>query len=131
MLLSRNQAEINEGSPWFKRLYRETKKMSKYVRFKRVKLGFYRIYWKEAYIHEVYKYMPAKGYDYEDLDPRFESQKYYEEFEDKAELTMKIKNYMEGYYDSIRKIETRIWNMKNDEEAYKTAREAYKTMRIY
>lgn len=122
--------DIKEGSIWFKKLYKDSTKLSKYIRFKRIKMGFYRIYWKQAYVHEVYKYMPAKGYDFIDDDPRFENRKYYEEYEDKAELTMKIKNYMEGYYDSWSKIKTRVYNMRNNDEAYRAAREAYKEMRI-
>lgn len=105
--------------------------MSKYLRFKRIKLGFWRIYFKDAYLHEVYQWMPAKGYDLDDLDPRFESQKYYEEYEDQAEITLKIKNFVEGYYDSIEKIRTRLYMLKNNEEFYRTARNAYRQVRLH
>lgn len=74
--------------------------------------------------------MPARGYDLELVDPRFESQKYYEEYEDKAELTRLLKNYVEGYYDSIKKIRARVQAMKQDKEAYKYARQAYKNIKI-
>lgn len=94
-------------------------------------MGFWRIYFRQAYVHEVYAEMPLKGYDFVDDDPRFESQKYAEEYEQDGELQRKIKNYVEGYIDSIKKVKVRINNMMNDPEAYKTARDAYKQMRIH
>lgn len=81
-----------------------------------------------AYIHEVYKEMPQVGYDYDDLDPRFEDKKYHEEFEDSNELTRKVKNYVEGYYDSLDRIRTRVYMMKNDKEFNERATNAYKQM---
>ena len=69
-----------EGSRWFKRFLKDVKKISSHIRVKRIKLGFYRLYYDDAYLHEVYKEMPQYGYDIDDLDPRFESQKYWEEF---------------------------------------------------
>lgn len=74
--------------------------------------------------------MPLKGYDLIDEDPRFESQKYAEEYEADGELQRKIKNYVEGYVDSIQKIKIRINNFMNDKEAYETQRKAYSQMRI-
>lgn len=126
----RSQSSDIKGSYWFKRLYREATRLSPHLRFKRIKLGFYRIYWREAYVHEVYSEMPMIGYDYEDEDPRFENRKYYEEYEDQAELTRKVKNYMEGYYDAIDHIRKRIYLMRNDKDFYKEARQAYKQMRV-
>lgn len=70
------------------------------------------------------------GYDIEELDLRFQSRTYYEEFEDRAELTRKIKNFKEGYYDSMATVRRRAWLMRNDKEFYKTAKRAYKQMRI-
>lgn len=122
---------IKEGSLWFRRLYKECKQISPHIRFKRIRMGFYRIYFKQAYVHEVYKEMPLKGYDLIDDDPRFENQKYAEEFEQDGELQRKVKNYIEGYIDSMKKIKVRINNMMNDPEAYKTAKQAYQQMKIY
>lgn len=116
----------NVGSPWFRRFYRDCKKISNQLRFVRIKLGFYRIYFKEAYIHEVYAEMPEKGYDIDDLDPRLENQKYFEEFEDTMELTRKIKNYVEGYWDSLDRIRTRVYMMKHSKEFNEQATAAYK-----
>lgn len=117
-----------EGSIWFKRFYNDCKKISPQLRFVRVKLGFYRIYYKNAYMHEVYKEMSEMGYDWDELDPRLESQKYFEEFEDNAELTRKIKNYVEGYWDSLDRIRTRVFMMKSDKEFNQKATGAYKQM---
>jgi hypothetical protein len=104
--------------------------MSPHIRFRRIKMGFYRITFKGAYIHEVYKEMPEKGYDLDDLDPRFESQKYYEEYEDEAEKTRKIKNYVEGYHDSIDRIKTRVYLMRNDKEFNQNATQAYQQLYV-
>ena len=114
----------------FKRLERELPSLSKHLRLKKIKLGFYRIFFKEAHIHEVYEEMPMLGYDLEVYDPRFESQQYFEEFEDNAELIRKVKNYVEGYYDAIQTIRTRVYLMKNDNEFYNTATNAYKNLTV-
>ena len=74
--------------------------------------------------------MPYKGYDIEEKDPRFQSREYYEEYEDQAELTMKLKNFVEGYWDSINTIKKRIYMLKNDKEFRKTASEAYRSVRV-
>jgi hypothetical protein len=119
-----------EGSRWFRRFYRDCKAISPHIKIKRVKLGFFRIYYQGAYIHEVYKEMPEHGYDMDDLDPRFESQRYFEEFEDNAELTRKIKNYVEGYWESLDRIKTRVWLMRHDKEFNERSRNAYRQMRV-
>lgn len=118
------------GSYWFKRFKRELRKISPHIRLVRIKMGFYRIYWKEAYMHECYNEMPYKGYDVEEEDPRFMNKEYFEEFEDTAQLTRKVKNYVEGYVDSINKIKKRVWLFKNDAEHYKQAKRAYSTMKV-
>ena len=119
-----------EGSLWFRRLRRECKAISPHIRFKRVKLGFYRIYWKTAYIHEVYKEMPHRGYDIEDEDPRFESQKFSESKEDQGEITRKIKNYVEGYTDSIERIRTRVYLMRHNDDFNEQSTKAYKQYHV-
>ena len=119
-----------QGSFWFKRLVRECKKISPHIRIVPIKMGFYRIYWKEAYMHECYSEMPYKGYDIEEEDPRLMDKHYYEEYEDNVQLTRKIKNFVEGYVDSIAKIKKRVWLFKNDQEHYKQAKRAYRTMKV-
>lgn len=118
------------GSRWFRRFVKDCKKISPYIRIKRIKLGFYRIYWKQAYLHEVYAEMPQKGYDIEAYDPRFENKGYYEEFEDNAELTRNIKNFVEGYWDSLDTMRTRVWMMKHDKEFNEKSTKAYQQVTI-
>lgn len=119
-----------EGSRWFRRFVRDCKHISKHIRIKRIKYGFYRIYWKEAYLYEVYKEMPIKGYDIEDLDPRLENRSYFEEYEDRAELTRKIKNFVEGYYDALDVIKTRVYMLRHNKEFNERTHNAYKTMYV-
>jgi hypothetical protein len=115
----------NKGSRWFRRLVKEIKKLSPDFKIVHAKYGFYRIYWRNAYIHEVYDSMPYKGYDIEEEDLRNVSQSYYEEYEDSNEITRKIKNYVEGYWDSFDTIRTRLYMLKNDEEFRNNAQKAY------
>lgn len=125
---------MKEGSPWFRRFYKEIKKMSPHFKFVKLKYGFYRIYWtgggEPAYIHEVYKDMPYLGYDWEDDDVRLESQKYYEEYEDKVELTRKLKNYVEGYVDAIHTMQKRHFQLMNDREFRQEAQNAYRQVKV-
>lgn len=120
-----NNASTDEGSYWFKRLVNDCKKISPYIRIKRIKLGFFRIYWRDAYIHEIYKEMPQTGYDVEENDYRYESKKFYESKEDRAELTRKIKNYVEGYWESLDVIRTRVYMFRHNKEMYENARRGY------
>ena len=122
-----------EGSIWFRRLLRELVKISPYLRARRINNGFYRIYWKNAYIHEVYKDMPMKGYDKYDEDPNLQDQKFFEEYvehNDRGELTRNVKNFVEGYYDSIDRITRRLYMLRNDSEFFKEATKAYQQVTI-
>lgn len=118
------------GNNWFRRFYRDCKKISPLIRFKKIKFGFYRIYWKNAYIGECYDNMPPKGYDKEEDDVRYMNQSYYEEYEDKAKLTRQIKNFVEGYYDSINTIRTRIYMLKNDYEFRNNSQKAFRSFYV-
>ena len=117
-------------SYWFKRLQNDIENMSPHLRMKRIKLGFWRIYYKDAYIGEVFEEMAQHGYDINDVDPRLKSFRYYEEFEDNAELTRKIKNYVEGYWDSLKTLRKRLYLMRNHKEFYKNAKMAYRQVMI-
>lgn len=119
-----------EGSRWFRRLRKECKGISPHIRFRRVKLGFYRLYWKQAYLHEVFKDMPEMGYDFEGYNPRLEDRSYMEEKEDRTELIRNVKNYVEGYRDSVDRIRTRVYMMKHNKEFNKTATKAYQQVVI-
>lgn len=119
-----------EGSRWFKRLANDCKRISPHIRIKRIKYGFYRVYWKQAYIGELFKEMPLIGYNHTDNDKRFESKKFFEAKEDRAELTRKIKNFVEGYWDSLDRIKTRTWMLRHDKEFYETAIKGYRELKI-
>ena len=115
-----------KGSRWFRRIVRNLRQMSPDFKIIHAKYGFYRIYWRGAYIHEIYAEMPYKGYDIEEEDIRNkDSQSYYEEYEDQNEITRKIKNYVEGYWDTFDTIRTRLWMLRNDEEFRKVSQQAY------
>jgi len=121
---------MKEGSIWFQRLVKDAKKISPHIRIKHAKLGFYRIYWKQIYVHEIYKEAPLHGYDFEIVDPRLEDRRYFEEYEDTNEITRKIKNYKEGYWDALDTIKTRVYMMRHSKEFYDNAEKAYKQVAI-
>lgn len=120
---------MEKGTRWFQRFVREAEAMSPHIRFKRIKYGFYRIYWVgdgvSAYVSECSKDMPQFGYEIEEKNFQLESQRYFEEYEDNADLIQKIKNFKEGYYDSIDKLRTNVYMLKNNAEHRKEAQEAY------
>jgi hypothetical protein len=109
-----------EGSEWYKRFVDYCKSISPHIYIKPIKQGFSRIYWRSGgrklYIHEVYRWMPLIGYDVFDKDEGFESHRYFEEFEDSAELTLNIKNFVEGYWDSKSTIDKRVYMFRNNKE---------------
>lgn len=122
------------GTMWFKRFRREAEKLSKHIKFKRIKFGFYRLFWVgdgvSAYLYECNKDMPQFGYDIEEKNFQLESKKYFEEYEDHAELIQKIKNYREGYWDSRDKLLTNVYLLKNNSEHRKEAQMAYQEMKV-
>ena len=74
--------------------------------------------------------MPQMGYDCIDKDFNFITKKYVEEYEDRAEMIRKTKNFVEGYWDSLDRIKTRVYMMRNNSEFNKMATERYKTVVI-
>ena len=103
-------------SLWFKKLERELPKISKNLRLVRLKLGFYRIYYKSHFIAEAFEELTQNWQNIEDYDPRLESQKYYEEYEDHVKMVRTLKNFMEGYYDLISKIRRCVYMLRHNEE---------------
>ena len=120
------------GTMWFKRFYKEACAMSPHIRFKRIKFGFYRLFWigdgVSAYIGECSKDMSEIGYEMEEKNFQLENKKYYEDYEDNAEYIQKIKNFKEGYWDSITRLRTKIYMLKNNQEFRKEAQDAYHTV---
>ena len=117
-------------SIWFKRLERGLPRISPQLRLVPIGLGFWRIYFKQAYVHEVFEEMPENGYDFEGYDPRIVNQSYYEEYEDHPELVRRIKNFIEGYWDSIRRLERRVFLLRHDREFYERSVNAYKHVEL-
>lgn len=115
----------HQGSKYFRRFLKDCKKISSHIKVKRIKHGFFRIYFKNKYIGECYKEMPLRGYDIEEIDNRFEDKKFWEQREDRAELTRKIKNYVEGYVESLDMIRTSMYLMRTSKEHNKEAELAY------
>lgn len=113
---------------WFRRFVRDCERMDSGIRFVRIKYGHWRIYWRNAYIGECNEKMPPKGYDKQEYDIQFKSQKYYEEFEDSAKLTQEIKNFVEGYYDNIDKVRTNLYQIRHSSEHRENAKKAYSKM---
>lgn len=126
--------KIYKGSYWFERFQVDARKIDPHIHFKAIKYNYYRIYWmgggENAYLGECSREMPEKGYDIEERDINLDDQKYFEEYEDQIELTNKIKNFVEGYWDSLESLKTKVFLMKHSKEFYKTATEGYRQMRV-
>ena len=120
----------NEGSYWFRRLMRELHKTSKYFKVRRIKHGFYRIYWKDAYVHEVYKEMPYRGYSWYTDSPYKDSLKLTLEWEQDGEIQRKIKNFVEGYSEASKAIRLRLFQFKTNDEHYRIAKDMYRNVVI-
>lgn len=118
------------GSKWFRRLCRELRSMSKHFRIVRIRHGFYRIYWKDAYVHEVYKEMPYRGYEWYTDSPYKESLKLMQQYEVDGEIQRKVKNFVEGYTEASKAIKLRMYQFKNNNEHYETAKDMYKQVVI-
>lgn len=120
---------IEKGTRWFRRFKKEAEAMSPHIRFKRIKFGFYRIYWvgdgASAYVGECSKDMPEIGYEIEEKNYQMESKTYYEEYEDHAELIQKIKNFREGYWDNLDRLKTKVYLLKNNAEFRSESQKAY------
>lgn len=119
-----------EGSRWFRRLMRDLRKMSKHFKVRRIRCGFYRIYWKDAYVHEVYKEMPYRGYVWYTESPYKDSLKLIQDWEQDGEIQRKVKNFVEGYVEASKAIKLRMYQFKNNDEHYRTAKDMYKQMVI-
>lgn len=72
--------------------------------------------------------MPEVGYDREVEDPRLERRSYYEEYEDNVSLIRSVKNFVEGYWEALDTIRTRVWMLRHNDEYYKESLRASSTM---
>lgn len=128
------KTKIKRGyeSRWYRRLKSEIENISPHIRFKDIRYGFARIFWigdgESAYIGEAHKNMSEVGYDIEEKNFQLESKKYFEEFEDNFNLINQIKNFREGFWDSLDRLRTNIYLLKNNSEHRKEAQAAFKQM---
>jgi len=119
-----------EGSYWFRRLMRDLYRMSKHFKVRRIRCGFYRIYYKDAYVHEVYKEMPQRGYEWYTQSPYIDSLKLVQQWEQDGEIQRKIKNFVEGYHEAYKAIKLRMHQFRNNDEHYRIAKDMYKQVVI-
>ncbi len=119
-----------EGSYWFRRVVKEAKRLSTHIRFKRIKGGFYRIYYRHAYIGECHKNMPEHGYDIYERGIGFENYEYYQQYHDNADSSLRIKNFVEGYWETKRRLKFKLYQFYHDPEFYKQALQGYSQMRV-
>jgi hypothetical protein len=120
-----------EGSIWFRRLVKDLRKISKHFKIRKIRCGFYRIYWKDAYIHEVYKEMPYKGYVWYTDSPYKDSLRLVQAWEQDGEIQRKVKNFVEGYVEASKAIKLRVYQFKNNPEHYRIAKDMYKHVVIH
>lgn len=71
--------------------------------------------------------MPEIGYEIEEKNYQLESKQFFEEYEDNAEYIRKIKNFVEGYWDNIERLKTKVYMLKNNQEFRQEAEKAYST----
>lgn len=120
----------NNMTIWYRKFKKHCERLSSHLRFVVSPLGFARIYWtgggEPAYIHEVDTNMPYIGHDIYEKDIRLVSKRYYEEYEDTDTTVRNIKNYKEGFWDSMETIKKRVYMLKNDKEFRKEATGAYR-----
>lgn len=119
-----------KGSYWFNRFKKDVKKISPDIVIREIRNGFYRIYYKNAYIGECWGNMPEMGYDIFERSQGFENYEYYQDYHSNADTALRVKNFVEGYWESLEKIRIRLYQFKNDKEFYERAINGYKTMRI-
>lgn len=118
-------------SKWAKRLKEDCKKLSKHIRFKRIKDGFTRVYYDRYYVHEFNDNLPMHGYDFEIVNPRLDNKEFYEEYEDNIEAIRTVKNYVEGYFDAKKVIEIRTYMHRHDEDYNKQLMQAMDALQAF
>lgn len=121
---------MKAGSYWFNRLVSDAKKMSPHIRFVPIKAGFYRIYYLQAYMGECYKNMPETGFEINERAMGFENYDYYQAYHDNADTSLRVKNFVEGYWETYHRLRLKVYQFTHDKEFFKVASEGYKQMRI-
>lgn len=121
---------MTDGSYWFRRLVNDAKTISPHIKFRRIKYGFYRIYLKQAYIGECSKDMCQLGREVYEKNFYLEDQRYHQEYEENIDSTARLKNFREGYWETLDRLKTRVYMFKHNKEFYKNALRGYSQMRI-
>lgn len=123
-------SRVSGGSLYFRRFLKDLKRMSPHLVLVPITHGYFRLYFinggEGAYIHEVWKWMPYRGYELEYKDIELISKKYFEEYEDQLTMNRKVKNFVEGYWDCLDRVKTRLWLLKNDKAFREEATKAYR-----
>jgi hypothetical protein len=104
--------------------------MSPHIRFQPIKHGFYRIYFRNAYIGECFKDMPEMGYEIFERSFQFDDYSHYQEFHDNVDTTLRVKNFVEGYWETKKRLRMKLYNIHMDKEFYATALKGYSQARI-
>ena len=119
-----------QGTLWFRRLVGEAKRISPYINFKQIRNGFFRIYYKQAYIGECYSRMPQFGYDIAERAQGLEDYSFFQQHHDTTDSTLRMKNFVEGYWETVKRLRTKVFMFRHNREFYETARRGYSQMRI-
>ncbi len=122
--------KYNEGSYWFKRIQEDLRSLSSQLYLVPIAHGFFRIYFKQAYVGELYKEMPEYGYDITDEDMSLDDKTYYINKMEDGEVQRKIKNFVEGYVQVLDQVQTRYYMLRHNSEFYKEATSGYKKLNI-
>jgi len=122
--------KLEKGSYWFRRIQKDMIGWSEHLKLVRIAHGFYRIYYKQAYVGELYKEMPKVGYNIEDEDMNLSDKTYYINKMEDGEVQRKIKNFVEGYSEVKDQVRTRFYMLKHDSEFYKEATGGYKRLNV-
>lgn len=122
------------GSYWFNRFCKDVKNISPYIEVVPIKHDFCRVYWKGggnyAYLYEVPTDMTELGYEWIHENPRLESQEFFEEYEDNIDYIKQVKNFKEGYWEALDRIQTQYYMFMNNQEYRDTAIRGYSTMHV-
>jgi hypothetical protein len=70
------------------------------------------------------------GHDIEEKNWNMEDFSYYRQMDDLADQTARLKNFREGYVETLDMLRTRTFMIKHNKEFYERARQGYSQLRI-
>ena len=65
-----------------------------------------------------------------DIREGLEDYSFYQDHHDSAESTLRMKNFVEGYWETLDRLRTKVFMFRHDKEFYEKARQGYSQMRI-